>query len=161
MFDPGRARDAFAAVKKAAGPRMQVRKIEISREKMSVLAVDPDMSQSRYVPGSGRAGHPGHWYQAPEVYEQSWRVSYWTAFGYDWYRVSGPTPEGVIQENEGPSFNLRPQDLMDPAEVMRRATPDPALSKSPCALTLIVAKLWWSVCVDTQGEPLLVFLQSK
>ncbi len=161
MFEAGHPRAAFAAVKKAAGPRMQVRKIEIRRDEMTVLAVDPDMSPWRYVSSSGRGGHPGHWYYAPNIYEQSWRVSYWTIFGHDWYRVSGPVPEGIIQEREGPAFDPRPEDILDPPELFRKVVPDPALPNSLCSRTLITAAQWWTVCLDMQGDPLLVFLRSR
>jgi hypothetical protein len=160
MLDASYSREAFTAVKNAAGPRMQVRKITISRDEMTVLAVDPDMSPWRYAPGRGR-GHSGHWYYAPNIYEQSWRASYWTVFGHDWYRVTGPTPEGIGQENEGTAFDVRPEDILDPSELLRKAAPDPGLGNSPCSLTLIVAARWWTVCLDTQGDPLLIFLQSR
>jgi hypothetical protein len=161
MLDASHPREAFAAVKKAAGPRMQARKIKIGRDEMAVMAVDPDMSPWRYVSGGGRADHSGHWYYAPNIYEQSWRVSYWTVFGHDWYHVSGPTPEGIGQKNEGPAFELRPDDVLDPPELLRKAAPDPDLPHSSCSLTLIVAARWWTVCLDTQGDPLLIFLQSR
>ncbi len=38
MLEAHHPRDAFAAVKAAAGPRMQVRKIQIGKNEMSVLA---------------------------------------------------------------------------------------------------------------------------
>jgi hypothetical protein len=161
MIEAKHAREAYAAVKIAAGPRMQVRKIQINQDRMSVLAVDPDMPAWRYVPGSGRAGHPGHWYYAPNVYEQSWRVSYWTVFGRDWYHVEGPEVEGIIQEREGTPFDLRPEQFTDFAELFRNAVPDPALPNSLCARPLVVAALLWTVCLDNQGDPLLVFVQAK
>src|ERR1700757_4350792 len=85
MLRSGHPREAFAAVKRAAGLRMQVRKIEISADEMLVLAYDPDMPDWRYA--AGNRGHLGHWYSGQGVKEQSWRVSYWTIFGRDWYRV--------------------------------------------------------------------------
>src|SRR4029077_20827758 len=60
MLVANRPREAFAAVKRAAGLRMQVRKIKISRDEMLVLAYDPDMPEWRYV--AGNRVHAGHWY---------------------------------------------------------------------------------------------------
>jgi hypothetical protein len=156
MLKAAHAREAFAAVKAAAGPRMQVRKIQIGVDEMSVLAYDPDMPEWRYVrdPDSW-----GHWYNASGVYEQSWRVSYWTVFGFDWYRVEGPTVEGIIQQDEGPAFDLRPEDFIDVATLQREATPDPAIPNEACPLRLIDgARIWW-IC-EHHGEPLLVFLRA-
>lgn len=157
MLRGSHARAAFAAVKADAGPRMQIRKIQISDEEMSVLAYDPDMSPWRYV--SGTRSHPGHWYYAPGIFEQSWRVSYWTVFGHDWYRVIGPTVEGIIQQDEGPAFDLRPEDVIEPAELLREAKPDPAIPKDACPLRLIVEARVWSIC-EHHGDPLLVFLHA-
>jgi hypothetical protein len=157
MLEAAHARAAFAAVKAAAGPRMQVRKIQISKGEMSVLAYDPDMPEWRYV--GGTRGHPGHWYNAFGIYEQSWQVSYWTVFGFDWYRVTGPTAEGIIQRKEGPAFDLRPENFIDVDELLRRATPDPATPKDACPLRLIdEARVWW-IC-EHHGDPLLVFLRA-
>jgi hypothetical protein len=88
MLQSGHPREAFAAVKRAAGLRMQVRKIEISADEMLVLAYDPDMPDWCYA--AGNRGHPGHWYSGQGVKEQSWRVSYWTIFGRDWYPRQRP-----------------------------------------------------------------------
>ena len=157
MLVANHARKAFAAVKAAAGQHMQVRKIQIGSGEMSVLAYDPDMPQRRYV--SGSRYHAGHWYDASGVYEQSWRISYWTVFGYDWYHVTGPTDEGIIQRDEGPAFDLRPEDFIEVAELLRRATPDPAIPKGACPLRLVVEARVWSICVY-HGDPLLVFLRT-
>jgi hypothetical protein len=160
MLDGGHARAAFAAVKRAAGPRMQVRKIKISRDELTVLAFDSDMPEWRYVPAAGRS-NPGHWYDAPGIFEQSWRVSRWTVFGHDWYRVSGPEPEGRIQQREGDPFDLRPEDILDLPDLLRKAAPDPTLPNSACGRMLILGPQWWTVCLDAQGAPLLVFLQAR
>ena len=157
MLEAHHPRDAFAAVKAAAGPRMQVRKIQIGKSEMSVLAYDPDMSPWRYV--GGTRSHPGHWYYAPGIFEQSWLVSYWTVFGHDWYRVTGPSAEGIIQQREGPAFDLRPEDFIDVADLLRRATPDPTIPKDACPLRLVDATRVWSIC-EHQGDPLLVFLEA-
>src|SRR5690242_18971392 len=95
-------REAFAAVKRAAGPRMQVRRIDVSTNEMSVLAWDADMPDQRWLSNNQRRSGPGHWYSGQGVKEQRWRVAYWTIFGRDWYRVTGPIVEGIIQEQEGP-----------------------------------------------------------
>jgi len=160
MFEAGHAREALAAVKRAARPYMQVRKIKIDRGEMTVLAYDPDMPEWRYAPGRGR-GRPGHWYDAPGIFEQSWRVSRWTVFGHDWYRVSGPEPEGRIQQREGDPFDLRPEDILDLPDVFRKATPDPSVPKSACPHRLIAGAQRWTVCLDAQGAPLLVFLEAR
>jgi hypothetical protein len=157
MLESGHARAAFAAVKAAAGPRMQVRKIKISRREMSVLAYDPDMPQTRYVPGN--RSHSGYWYEVYGIYEQSWRVSYYTVFGHDWYRVTGPVSEGIIQQKEGTPFDLRPDDIIEVADLLRRATPDPATPKEACPLRLITEGRVWSIC-EHQGEVLLLFLRA-
>ena len=159
LLDGGHARAAFAAVKQAAGPRMQVRTIKIARDELTVLAFDPDMSQWRYV--SGTRQHSGHWYNAGNIFEQSWRVRYWTVFGHDWYHVDGPTPEGIIQQKEGRAFDVRPEDVLDTAEVLRRAAPDPKLATGACALTFTEGEKWWTVCLDTDHAPLLVFLEAR
>lgn len=159
MLQADHPREAFAAVKRAAGPRMQVRKIEIGRDEMSVLAFDPDMPEWRHT--SGTRSHPGHRYSANGVREESWRVSYWTAFGHDWYRVKGPTDEGIGQEREGPAFDLLPADFIELPELSRNAAPDPKLPSSPCRWQLIDGERWWTVCIDRQGDPILVFLQSR
>jgi hypothetical protein len=161
MFDAGHSREAFAAVKRAAGPHMLVRKVEISPNGMTVLAFDPDMPPSRYVSSSGRGGPAGHWYNAANIYEQSWRVSYWTVFGHDWYRVSGPTPEGIGQQGEGAAFDLRPEEIFDLPELFGKVVPDTGLPNSSCRWTLIVATRWWTVCRDAQGDPVLVYLRSR
>jgi len=151
-------REAFAAVKRVAGPRMRVRKIEISTTEMSVLAWDPDMPDQRWVSGTRRSGG-GHWYSGQGVKEQSWRVSYWTIFGHDWYRVRGPTVEGIIQENEGPAFDLRPEDLIELTELLRKATPDPAIPKDARPLRLIADARVWTVC-ERAGDPVSISMRA-
>jgi hypothetical protein len=157
MLQSGHPREAFAAVKRAAGLRMQVRKIEISADEMLVLAYDPDMPDWRYA--AGNRGHPGHWYSGQRVKEQSWRVSYWTIFGRDWYRVKGPIVEGIIQQNEGPAFDLKPEDFIELPELLHKAVPDPAIPKDACPLRLVADTRVWSIC-EHHGDPLLVFLQA-
>jgi hypothetical protein len=157
MLEAHHPRDAFAAVKAAAGRGMQVRKIQISKSEMSVLAYDPDMSPWRYV--GGTRSHPGHWYYAPGIFEQSWLVSYWTLFGHDWYRVTGPTAEGIIQQREGRPFDLQPENFIDVADLLHRATPDPAIPEDACPLRLVDATRVWSIC-EHRGDPLLVFLEA-
>ena len=159
MLEGGHPREAFAAVKSAAGPRMQVRKIEIGKDEMSVLAYDPDMPDQRWVAHNQRRSGLGHWYSGHGVKEQSWRVSYWTVFGRDWYRVRGPIVEGIIQEKEGPAFDLRPDDFIDIAELQRKASPDPAIPKDACPLRLIADARVWTIC-EREGNPFSVSMQA-
>jgi hypothetical protein len=158
LLEGAHPREAFAAVKRAAGPRMQVRKIEMSTNEISVLAYDPDMSDQRWVSGTRRSGG-GHWYSGQGVKEQSWRVSYWTVFGRDWYRVRGPIVEGIIQENEGAAFDLRPDDFIEIAELLRKATPDPAIPKDACPLRLIADARVWTIC-ERGGDPVSISMRA-
>ncbi len=139
-------REAFAAVKRAAGPRMQVRKIEVGTSEMLLLAWDPDMPEWRWVANTRRRSGFGHWYDAGNVKEQSWRVSYWTVFGHDWYRVRGPIAEAVVQRDEGPAFDLKPEDFIALPELRHKATPDPAIPKDACSQRLIAAGRVWTIC---------------
>src|ERR1700742_4693678 len=120
LVEGNHPREAFAALKRAAGPRMQVRKVDISPTEMSVHARDPDMPEWRWVPNTRRRSGFGHWYDAGSVKEQSWRVSYWTVFGHDWYRVRGPIAEAIIQQDDGPTFDLNPEDFIEMAELSRK-----------------------------------------
>jgi hypothetical protein len=152
-------REAFAAVKRAAGPRMQVRRIDISTNEMSVLAWDPDMPDQRWLSNNQRRSGPGHWYSGQGVKEQSWRVAYWTIFGRDWYRVTGPIVEGIIQEQEGPAFDLRPEDFLELAELRRKAAPDPAIPSDACPLRLIADARLWTIC-ERGDDPVLVSMRA-
>jgi hypothetical protein len=146
LLEGGHPREAFAALKRAAGPRMQVRKIEVTTNQMSVLAWDPDMPEWRWVANTRRRSGFGHWYDAGSVKEQSWRVSYWTVFGHDWYRVKGPIAEAVIQGDVGPAFDLKPEAFIELPELLRKATPDPAIPKDACSLRLIADTRVWTLC---------------
>src|SRR5215475_11495526 len=64
MLEGSHPREAYAAVKRAAGPRMQVRKVDIGTNEMSVLAWDPDMPQWRWVANTRRRSGFGQWYDA-------------------------------------------------------------------------------------------------
>jgi hypothetical protein len=164
LLESSHPREAFAAVKRVAGPRMQVRKIEIGPNEMSVLAWDPDMLQWRWVANTRRRSGFGYWYDAGEVKEQSWRVSYWTVFGHDWYRVRGPISEAVIQRDVGPTFDLRPEGFIDLADLQRRATSDPTVPKDSCPLRLAEDGRVWTIC-EWYGIPLSIsaraFVPSK
>lgn len=146
LLEGSHASEAFAAVKRAAGPRMQVRKIDIGTNEMSVLAWDPDMPEWRWVSNTRRRSGFGHWYDAGNVKEQSWRVSYWTVFGHDWYRVRGPIAEAVIQQDAGPAFDLKPEDFIAVPELRSKATPDPAIPKDACPLRLKADARVWTIC---------------
>jgi hypothetical protein len=146
LLEGSHPREAFAAVKHAAGPRMQVRKVEVTTNQMSVLAWDPDMPEWRWVANTRRRSGFGHWYDAGSVKEQSWRVSYWTAFGHDWYRVRGPIAEAIMQKDEGPAFDLKSEDFIELAELRREAKPDPAIPKDACPLRLIADARVWTIC---------------
>lgn len=164
LLEGSHAREAFAAVKRAAGPRMQVRKIEIGTNEMSVLAWDPDMPQWRWVANTRRRSGFGHWYDAGSVKEQSWRVSYWTVFGHDWYRVRGPIAEAIIQKDEGTAFDLKPEDFIALPELRRKATSDPAIQKDGCPLRLIAAGRVWTICDrwgDVSSVSVKAFVPSK
>jgi hypothetical protein len=73
--------------------------------------VDPDMSPWRTTPGTRQ--HSAHTYYVSGVFEQSWRVRHWKVFWGEWYWVSGPEPEGRIEQDRGPAFDLQPGDIPD------------------------------------------------
>jgi hypothetical protein len=119
MFESSQAQRAFEAVKREAGPRMLVRTLVVTPGELTVWAMDPDMSPSRFV--SGTRQHSSHWYFTPGAYEQSWRVTHWTVFRHDWYCVSGPEPEAHIQQDRGSAFDLKPEDIPDLPTLTRTA----------------------------------------
>jgi hypothetical protein len=119
MLESGQAQRAFDAVKRHAGSRMQVRNLEITPGEMTVWAMDPDMSPWRTTPGSRQ--HSAKSYFVPDVFEQSWRVTHWKMFWDEWYWVSGPEPEGIIQQNRGPAFDLKPSDIPDLPALAKKA----------------------------------------
>ena len=157
MFEGLHARDAFAAMKAAAGPRMQVRKIDIVSGEMLVLAVDPDMPDLRW--SEGNRTHPSRLVSGQGVKEQSWRVTYWTIFGQDWYRVRGPIVAAIIQRNEGVAFDPRPEELADIGEVIRKATPAPAIAGDPCPLRWAAGARVWTIC-GQQADPFSVSVKA-
>jgi hypothetical protein len=120
MFEGSQVQRAFEAVKRRAGPGMLVRTLEITPRELTVWAVDPDMSPWRFVPATRQ--HSSRTVFAPGVNEQSWRVTHWTVFRRDWYRVSGPEPEGRIEQNRGPAFDLKPDDIPDLPALTQTAT---------------------------------------
>jgi hypothetical protein len=132
MFETGQAQRAFEAVKHRAGPRMQVRTLDITPRMLTVWAADPDMSPWRFTPSTRQ--HSSHTVFVPDVKEQSWRVTHWTVFSHDWYQVSGPEPEGRIEESRGPAFDLKPEDMDLPSltrtaiQSVARGTPAQVLS---------------------------------
>jgi hypothetical protein len=157
MLLAGHARDAFAAVKMAAGLRMQVRKLDIGTNEMVVHAVDPDMPDLRW--SEGNRTHPSRRYSGQGVKEQSWRVTHWTVFGRDWYRVRGPIVEGIIQQNEGPAFDLRSEELAGIGDVIRKAVPHPVIRGDPCPLRWTADARVWTIC-GRQGDPFSVSVQA-
>ena len=146
LFDTAQARSALEAVKQWAGRRMQARTIEITPETMTVWAVDPDMSPWRWVDGT--RSHPGHYYYALGVYEQSWRVTRWSFFGHDWYRVSGPEPEGIIQEKRGPGFDLRAGDIPDLPVMINAALTRASFAAAASVDQLSLDSRGWSVTIS-------------
>jgi hypothetical protein len=119
LLESGQAQRAYEAVKRHAGARMLVRNVEIKPGDMTVWAMDPDMSPWRTTPGSRQ--HSSHTYFAPGIFEQSWRVTHWKVFWGEWYWVTGPEPEGIIQQNRGPAFDLKPRDIPDLPELGKKA----------------------------------------
>ena len=111
LLETEQARRAFAAVKRYAGPRMQVRNLVVTPGELTVWAMDPDMSPWRTTPGTRQ--HSAHTYYVSGVFEQSWRVRHWKVFWGEWYWVSGPEPEGRIEQDRGPAFDLQPGDIPD------------------------------------------------
>jgi hypothetical protein len=146
LFDTAQARHALEAVKQWAGRRIQARTIEITPETMTICAVDPEMSPWRWVDGT--RSHPGHYYYAPGVYEQSWHVTRWSFFGRDWYRVSGPEPEGVIQEKRGPGFDLRADDIPDLPVMINAALTRAGFAAAISVDRLSLDSLGWNVTVS-------------
>jgi hypothetical protein len=119
LLESGQAQRAFEAIKRHAGPRMLVRNLEIKPGEMTVWAIDPDMSPWRTMLGSRQ--HSSHTYYAPGIFEQSWRVTHWKVFWGEWYWVTGPEPEGIIQEKRGTPFDLKPDDIPDLPELGKKA----------------------------------------
>jgi hypothetical protein len=119
MYESGKAQVAYAAVKHHAGPRMLVRELSILPGEITVWAMDPDMPPWRYVPATRQ--HSSRTVFVPGVYEQSWRVTRWTIFGRDWYWVSGPEAEGIIEQNRGTAFDLKPDEIPDFADLTKTA----------------------------------------
>jgi hypothetical protein len=119
LLETGQAQRAFEAVKRHAGPRMQVRNVNVKPGELTVWAMDPDMSPWRTTPGSRQ--HSAHTYYVSGVFEQSWRVRRWKVFWGEWYWVSGPEPEGRIEENRGPAFDLQPSDIPDLPALAKKA----------------------------------------
>jgi hypothetical protein len=74
-------------------------------------------------------------------------------------RVKGPIVEGIIQQNEGPAFDLKPEDFIELPELLHKAVPDRAIPKDACPLRLVADTRVWSIC-EHHGDPLLVFLQA-
>ncbi len=93
------------------------------------------------------------------VKEQSWRVTYWTVFGRDWYRVRGPIVEGIIQQNEGRAFDLMPEDLAGIGDVIRKAVPHPAVRGDPCPLRWTADARIWTIC-GPQSDPYSVSVKA-
>jgi hypothetical protein len=81
--------------------------------------MDPDMSPWRTTPGTRQ--HSAHTYYVSGVFEQSWRVRRWKVFSGEWFWVSGPEPEGRIEENRGPAFDLQPGDIPDLPALAKKA----------------------------------------
>jgi hypothetical protein len=119
LLESGQAQRAFDAVKRHAGPRMQVRNLVIKPGELTVWAMDPDMSPWRTTPGTRQ--HSAHTYYVSGVFEQSWRVRRWKVSSGEWFRVSGPEPEGRIEENRGPAFDLQPGDIPDLPALAKKA----------------------------------------
>jgi hypothetical protein len=119
LLESGQAQRAFEAVKRHAGPRMQVRNVVIKPGELTVWAMDPDMSPWRTTPGTRQ--HSAHTYYVSGVFEQSWHVRRWKVFSGEWFWVSGPEPEGRIEENRGPAFDLQPSDIPDLAVLAKQA----------------------------------------
>lgn len=125
---------------------MQARTIEMTPDAMTIWALDPDMSPWRWVDGT--RSHPGHYYFAPGIYEQSWRVTRWSFFGHDWYRVSGPEPEGVIQEKRGPGFDLRPDEISDLPEMIHVALTRAGFPATASVDQLSLDSRGWNVTIS-------------
>jgi hypothetical protein len=119
LLESGQAQRAFEAVKQHAGPRMLVRNLVVKPDELSVWAMDPDMSPWRTTPGSRY--HSAHTYFVAGVFEQSWRVRHWKVFWSEWYWVSGPAPEGRIEQDRGPAFDLKPGDIPDLPALAKKA----------------------------------------
>src|SRR5271168_696805 len=119
MYESGKAQDAYAAVMHHAGPHMLVRELSIVPGELTIWAMDPDMPPWRFVPSTRQ--HSSRTVFVPGVYEQSWRVTHWTIFGYDWYWVSGPEAEGIIEQKRGTAFDLKPDEIPDLADLTRTA----------------------------------------
>jgi hypothetical protein len=119
LLDSEQARRAFEAVKCHAGPRMQVRNLVIKPGELTVWAMDPDMSPWRTTPGSRQ--HSARTTFVPDVFEQSWRVTHWKVFWGEWYWVSGPEPEGIIEQQRGPAFDLQASDIPDLSALAQKA----------------------------------------
>jgi hypothetical protein len=134
MFDSGQVQRAFEAVKRRAGPRMLVRTLEITPRELTVWAMDPDMSPWRFVPATRQ--HGSHTVFVPGVFEQSWRVTHWTVFRRDWYWVSGPEPEGIIEQDRGDAFDLKPDDIPDLPALAQTATRSAAGDAQVTSITL-------------------------
>jgi hypothetical protein len=155
LFDTLPARQAIAAVKRQAGPRMQARTIEITPAEITIWAMDPEMPPERYVPGNRQ--HFAHYYTVFGVYEQSWRVTHWRFFKRDWYRVSGPEPAGIIEEKRGPPFDLRPEDIIDLPALVEAARRRAALGDTADIDKLSLDSRGWDIAV--WSSPHLVFEQ--
>jgi hypothetical protein len=119
MYESGKAENAYAAVRHHAGPQMRVRELSIMPGELTVWAMDPDMPPWRFVPSTRQ--HSSRTVFVPGVCEQSWHVTHWTIFGHDWYWVSGPEAEGIIEQKRGTAFDLKPDEIPDLADLTRTA----------------------------------------
>jgi hypothetical protein len=119
MYESGKVQRAYEAVRHNAGPHMLVRELSIVPGELTIWAMDPDMPPWRFVPSTRQ--HSSRTVFVPGVYEQSWRVTHWSIFGHDWYWVSGPEPEGIIEQKRGTAFDLKPDEIPDLADLTKAA----------------------------------------
>jgi hypothetical protein len=134
LLETEQARRAFAAVKRHAGPRMLVRNLVVTPGELTIWAMDPDMSPWRTTPGTRQ--HSAHTYYVSGVFEQSWRVRHWKVLWGEWYWVSGPEPEGRIEQDRGPAFDLQPGDIPDLRALVKTAARS-IVGDAPAQLTEI------------------------
>ena len=150
MLENVPAQRAFAAVQQRAGPEIKVQILEITPREMTVWAIGP--AASSWIEDLRARLHLGRDDSVPDMHEQSWCVSHWTLFSgwTEWYRVSGPTQEGNTQNEHGPSFALRPEDISDLPDLAQVAMQRADLDGTGTVAGLALDAQHWTVRLSSQ-----------